>query len=270
MSIRRVWLAILGLALPLWTTQVMAAPKPDWQKHIDWSISNYTTDPAVTNCPGQYAADLQCTVFGGRACLMGRAILLAKQGQLPQALQLTLITQCHNKGAQDAISSAGANGVGRYLRAKPYQPLADDKLKRLHDINARLVQLRALTKEAEVEQAKLVAEVIDLSKISVNSQIAASESDAVNKQRLTLLLSNINDFGTMNGRIATAVGAGQGSVCNGGQCADIPFWAAIAAIVTADLTQELNKPHPFGQNNEITKVVHGVGHFVGCIFGCTD
>src|SRR5689334_7539735 len=77
------------------------ADKPDWQKHIDWAIGNHTTDPGETNCPEQYAAtEPACITGGGRACLMERAIDSAKHNNCNYAMRLTLITQCHNQGAQ--------------------------------------------------------------------------------------------------------------------------------------------------------------------------
>jgi hypothetical protein len=93
--------------------------KPDWQKHIDWSIGNYTTDPGETNCVDQYAAtEPACITGGGRACLMVRAIDSAKANNCSYAMRLTLITQCHSGRAQQAIGEAGQNAVCGYLKAK--------------------------------------------------------------------------------------------------------------------------------------------------------
>jgi hypothetical protein len=96
-----------------------AQSKPDWQKHIDWSIGNNTTDPGETNCVEQYAAtEPACITGGGRACLMARAIDSAKSNNCGYALRLTLITQCHNGGAQQAIGGAGQSAVCDYLKGK--------------------------------------------------------------------------------------------------------------------------------------------------------
>lgn len=93
--------------------------KPDWQSHIDWSIGNHTTDPGETNCVDQYVAtEPACITGGGRACLMARAIDSAKAGNCSYAMRLTLITQCHNGGAQHAIGSAGESSVCTYLKGK--------------------------------------------------------------------------------------------------------------------------------------------------------
>jgi hypothetical protein len=59
-----------------------------------------------------------------------------------------------------------------------------------------------------------------------------------------------------------------GEVCNGGQCAPIPPLVAVATILTAGLVGELNKPQPFGPNNDIMKALHAAGNFIQCIFGC--
>jgi hypothetical protein len=93
--------------------------KPDWQKHIDWSIGNNTTDPGETNCVDQYlATEPACVTGGGRACLMSRAINSAKANNCAYAMRLTLITQCHSGGAQQAIGGAGPDAVCSYLKSK--------------------------------------------------------------------------------------------------------------------------------------------------------
>jgi hypothetical protein len=95
------------------------ADKPDWQKHIDWAIGNHTSDPGETNCPDQYAAtEPKCITGGGRACLMGRAIDSAKANNCNYAFRLTLITQCHNQGAQQALGAAGQQAVCDYEKTK--------------------------------------------------------------------------------------------------------------------------------------------------------
>ena len=107
-------IACLTLFLP-----TAMAGKPDWQIHIDWAISNHTTDPGETNCPDQYAAtEPHCITEGGRACLMVRAIDSAKHNNCSYAFRLTLITQCHNQGAQAQLSSAGQQAVCDYETTK--------------------------------------------------------------------------------------------------------------------------------------------------------
>jgi hypothetical protein len=101
------------------TYEVSAQTKPRWQSHIDWSIGNHTSDPGETNCPDQYAAtEPACIIGGGRACLMARAIDSAKANNYAYAFRLTLITQCHNGGAQQEIAAATQQAVGDYLKTK--------------------------------------------------------------------------------------------------------------------------------------------------------
>lgn len=93
--------------------------KPDWQKHIDWCIGNYTTDPGEANCQDQYLATYpECLTGGGRACLMTKAINSAKANDCNNAMRLTLICQCHNGGAQQQLGDAGQDNVCSYLRQK--------------------------------------------------------------------------------------------------------------------------------------------------------
>jgi hypothetical protein len=108
------------LALTLGTVIPGFAQSPEvWQGHINWSIGNNTSDPGETNCPDQYAAtEPACIVGGGRACLMARAIDSAKANNCAYALRLTLITQCHNGAAQQAIGGAGQQAVCNYLKTK--------------------------------------------------------------------------------------------------------------------------------------------------------
>jgi hypothetical protein len=107
---------VVGLCL---TTTVLLAEKPEWQKHLDWSIGNHTSDPGETNCVDQYlATEPACIVGGGRACLMKRAIDSAKANNYAYAFRLSLITQCHNGTAQAQIGAAGQQAVGDYLKGK--------------------------------------------------------------------------------------------------------------------------------------------------------
>jgi hypothetical protein len=113
------FLVCILLLIPSGLTDAFAQDKPDWQHHIDWSIGNHTTDPGETNCVDQYAAtEPACITGGGRSCLMARAIDSAKANNCSYALRLTLITQCHNGGAQQAIGAAGQGAVCNYLKTK--------------------------------------------------------------------------------------------------------------------------------------------------------
>ena len=106
----------VGIAL---FTPPVSADKPDWQKHIDWAIGNHTTDPGETNCPEQYVAtEPACVTGGGRSCLMARAIDSAKHNNCNYAMRLTLITQCHNQGAQQTLGEAGQQAVCDYEKTK--------------------------------------------------------------------------------------------------------------------------------------------------------
>jgi hypothetical protein len=49
---------------------------------------------------------------------MSRAVDSAKANNCSYAFRLTLITQCHNGGAQQAIGAAGQDSVCAYLKAK--------------------------------------------------------------------------------------------------------------------------------------------------------
>jgi len=112
------FLAIVGLimgAALVPTTSLVYAQKPDWQSHIDWSIGN----TGAPDCPDQYAqTEGHCLAEGNRSCMMRRAIDSAKSNNCSYAMRLTLITQCHNAGAQQAIGAAGEPAVCQYLKGK--------------------------------------------------------------------------------------------------------------------------------------------------------
>ena len=94
------------------------ADKPDWQKGLDWSIGN-STGPDLVNCPDQYlATEAGALTSGGRAALMRSAINAAKANNQDYALRLSLITQCHNSGAQTQIAQAGKAAVTEYLKTR--------------------------------------------------------------------------------------------------------------------------------------------------------
>lgn len=100
-------------------TASAGAQKPDWQYDVDWSIGHYTTDPAGTDCAGQYTAtEPKCITGGGRACLMESAIDAAKHNNCSYAMRLTLICQCHNPKAQQHLGEAGSQKVCEYEKTK--------------------------------------------------------------------------------------------------------------------------------------------------------
>lgn len=96
-------------------TRALALPSQDAIQNINWSIGN-TGDP---DCRDQYK-DLVSGCFGNgnRSCVMGFAISEAKRGNCQEAFRLTLITQCHNDGANSSIASAGELAVCNYLKTK--------------------------------------------------------------------------------------------------------------------------------------------------------
>jgi hypothetical protein len=109
-------LAIIGGLAEASSTALAA--KPDYQQHIDFAIGNHT-GPDQLNCPEQYAATQPAAAFsGGRAALMTYAIAAAKANNYDYAFRLTLITQCHNGGAQSQIAAAGKMAVAEYLKTR--------------------------------------------------------------------------------------------------------------------------------------------------------
>jgi secreted trypsin-like serine protease len=89
--------------------------RAEWMMHIDWSIRN-TDAGGSTNCPGLYPYP-GCVLNGGRACLMSQAIKAATANSCTEALKTTLVTQCHNPEARQAILAAGEAKVCTYLKA---------------------------------------------------------------------------------------------------------------------------------------------------------
>lgn len=91
------------------------ATKPDWQLGIDWAIG----DSGPPNCPELYLGTYpECLASGNRSCLMRKAIQSAKDGDCNNAFRLTLITQCHNPAAAQALAAAGSQAVCDYLKTK--------------------------------------------------------------------------------------------------------------------------------------------------------
>ncbi len=85
-------------------------------QNINWSIGN----TGAPDCPDQYAAYPECLLpgRGNRACLMQKAIQSARDNDCANAFRVTLITQCHNGGAQQSIAASGQQAVCNYLRTK--------------------------------------------------------------------------------------------------------------------------------------------------------
>jgi hypothetical protein len=110
------------LALSLLSLVASASPtpaqKPDWQIHLDRAAN----DSGPPNCPAEYiAAQLpQCLAAGNRSCVMTYAVAWAKTHDdrlCYTAFGLTLITQCNNVGARNALIAAGQWNVCGYLRS---------------------------------------------------------------------------------------------------------------------------------------------------------
>lgn len=113
----RTRLSLLSTVFFLWGA-ASHAQQPDWQKHIDWCISNKDAGGSV-DCPDKYLATYpECHVKGGRACLLAKAIQSAKDNDYANAFGLAVICQCHNVNARDQIVAAGKKAVGDYLRTK--------------------------------------------------------------------------------------------------------------------------------------------------------
>ncbi|MDD0841499.1 hypothetical protein [Pseudomonas sp. Gutcm_11s] len=83
-----------------------------WQEHLEWS----SNDDGAKDCPTQYTAlggdAAQCP---NRECLMVHARTAASNNNYGRAFQIVLVTQCHNKSAQQSIQQAGQKKVGDWL-----------------------------------------------------------------------------------------------------------------------------------------------------------
>ena len=107
--------SLLCATIVVFTARSVSADQPEWQKHVDWSIGN----TGAPDCADQYVAtEPKCLAEGNRSCLMARAIDSAKHNNCSYAMRLTLITQCHNAQAQQAIGGASEGAVCAYLKSK--------------------------------------------------------------------------------------------------------------------------------------------------------
>lgn len=82
-----------------------------WKIHLNWALQ----DSGGVDCPQEYAEVSQCLFGGRRSCVMREAQNKARSGDAAGALRLSLITQCHNLGAQGELRAAGASSVSGYL-----------------------------------------------------------------------------------------------------------------------------------------------------------
>jgi hypothetical protein len=89
----------------------------DWRGNLDWCIRN-TEAGGSTNCPQDYPYP-ECVAYGGRACLMTKAIQSAKDNDYANSYNLALVCQCHNGDARDGfVYCAGQKAIGDYLKTK--------------------------------------------------------------------------------------------------------------------------------------------------------
>lgn len=82
------------------------------RKNLAWAMEN----EGAVDCVAEYRDYPDCRAAGGRSCLMRRAVTLAKSGLVAEAFRLALITQCHNRGAREAMERAGIDVVTSWLR----------------------------------------------------------------------------------------------------------------------------------------------------------
>ncbi|MGZ5441940.1 MAG: hypothetical protein ACXW5U_24645 [Thermoanaerobaculia bacterium] len=92
-------------------TQV-AMPHGEALQNINWSFG----DTGPRDCPDEY--ERIGTSCGTRKCVMEKAVASARAGDCDSAYSLTLLTQCHNHGAQQSLVQAGRVAVCNYLRAR--------------------------------------------------------------------------------------------------------------------------------------------------------
>lgn len=110
------WLQAFNSGLP----KIPELPQPseptkrDWKQDLTWSIG----DKGPVGCLAQYEDLPECIFGGARSCVMRIAILEATRGNYSQALKLSLITQCLNPDARKAITNAGQQQVGEFLRTQ--------------------------------------------------------------------------------------------------------------------------------------------------------
>jgi hypothetical protein len=106
------------IVMPMLLISPYALAQDSWQGDIDWAFH----DTGTPNCPDQYisANNALCLANGNRSCLMGVAKSWAHQTNgCGEAMKLTLITQCHNNGAQDRLRDAGRDAICIYLGGNP-------------------------------------------------------------------------------------------------------------------------------------------------------
>jgi len=104
------FILICGLSLP----QSASAQKPEWQINVDWPATN----TGVVDCPDQYLANgVPWAIWPdlGRAEAIRVALFAIRHGDYGRAWNLVLMTQCHNRHAQQTLIYAGQQAVISYL-----------------------------------------------------------------------------------------------------------------------------------------------------------
>jgi hypothetical protein len=115
--------ALVVLTFSAITSYAAAAELEQYQKEIEWSAN----DGGVVECAGAFIShgvgdclpggiDAISFLQQGRACVMTKAIEIAKRGQCPLAFELTKLTQCHNGASQNIIAAAGIANVCAFLK----------------------------------------------------------------------------------------------------------------------------------------------------------
>jgi hypothetical protein len=87
-------------------------PDAEALQNVNWAFG----DTGYRDCPDEYQRI--GTSCGTRKCIMEQAVASARVGDGDSAYSLTLLTQCHNHGAQQSLVQAGRVAICNYLRSR--------------------------------------------------------------------------------------------------------------------------------------------------------
>jgi hypothetical protein len=177
------------------------------------------------------------------------------------------------------IACAVASTNAAHAAAEPLSPpdvvKARDKTTAFQDVSSKVRPV--INKRLQIQENKLTAMLEKLSDAEAKKDmvLAAKLADQLGAVELELeqlhtAQADLGRLGSINGLVAADVVRENpsGQICQGEHCTEVPAIVAIISILTAGLTDELNKKQPFGPNNEIMKALHSIGDFFQCIFGC--
>lgn len=120
-AFKRLMFSLMGVLL----TAAVAPAADMWKEHLEWAARQHD-GPNNLDCAYAYLPLAPDCIPRGRACAIDQARTAAKYGYDNKAMDLVMLTQCHNSDARAELSQHRAEVLG-WLGYRPQAPPPQSK-----------------------------------------------------------------------------------------------------------------------------------------------